>query len=34
MPGEHAAWAAVVVLVAAMLEDLARELLWIFGALD
>jgi hypothetical protein len=34
LPGERAAPAAAVVLVGAMLEDLARELLWIVGAHD
>lgn len=32
IPGERAAPVAAAVVVAAMLEDLARELLWIFGA--
>ncbi len=34
IPGERAAPAAVLVVMAAMLEDLARELLWIIGARD
>jgi len=34
IPGLRAAPAAVFVLVAAMLEDLGRELLWYFGARD